>query len=71
MKNPFITLTLIGNNKVKCRINITHIMSYRQKQYSDSKGKYTYILLAGGNALSREVNETPEEIDDMISQFYN
>ena len=71
MKNPFIFLTLVGPNEVKCRINISHIMSYRQKQYSDSKRKYTYILLAGGNALTREVTETPEYIDTLISNFYS
>ena len=70
MKSPFITLTLVGPNEVKCRINIKHIMSYHQKQYSDSKRKYTYILLAGGNALTREVTETPDHIDTLISNYY-
>ena len=70
MPNPFITLTLVGHNEVKCRINLTQIMSYRQQSSAGSRKKYTYILL-GGNALTREVTETPEHIDALISNYYS
>ena len=66
--NPFITLTRI-KDKGLVRININHIVAYEQKTCSDSPRKYTYILIVGGghSACSRNVKETPEEVDDMIS----
>ena len=63
--NPFITLTRIqGGGDVDITIN--HIVAFHQKEYSDSPKKYTYILVAGGQGCSREVEETPEEIREMI-----
>lgn len=64
--NPFITLTLVkGGTRV--RVNINHIVLYEQRKYSDSPRKYTYLLVQGGTGCSRQVEETPEQIDDMIS----
>ena len=72
--NPFITLTKI-NNGGKVRINVNHIISYDlrsfQKQYGqDVAPTYTYILIQGGSGCSREVTETPEQIDEMISKTF-
>ena len=64
--NPFITLTRINRGGM-VRININHIVCFHQKTYSDSPRKYTYILVNGGSGCSREVEETPEEIDEMIN----
>ena len=64
--NPFITLTRI-KNEGKIRININHIVCFHQKTYSDSPQKYTYILIQGGTGCSRDVEETPEKIDEMIN----
>ena len=63
--NPFITLTLI-KGKGEVDINVNHIVAFHQKTYSDSPRKYTYILVAGGSGCSREVEETPETIREMI-----
>lgn len=69
--NPFITLTLI-QGKGPVHININSIVLYEQRKYTDSPSKrtyiYTYILLLGGDACRREVEETPEQIDDLIQQ---
>ena len=67
--NPFITLTRI-NRGGQVRINVNHVVAYHQKTYSDSPRKYTYILINGGSGCSREVEETPEEIDEMISNTF-
>lgn len=64
--NPFILLTRI-KKKGKIRININHIVLYEQKTYSDSPRKYTYILVQGGSGCTREVEETPEQIEEMIN----
>ena len=64
--NPFITLTRI-QKKGPVRINVNHIVLYEQKTYSDSPRKYTYILVQGGSGCTREVEETPEQIEEMIS----
>ena len=64
--NPFIILTRI-QKKGPVRINVNHIVLYEQKTYSDSARKYTYILVQGGSACTREVEETPEQIEEMIS----
>ena len=63
--NPFILLTRI-QGKGSIRINVNHIVLYEQKTYSDSPRKYTYILVQGGNGCTREVVETPEEIEEKI-----
>ena len=64
--NPFITLTRI-KGKGRIRINVNHIVLYEQKTYSDSPRKYTYILVQGGDGCTREVEETPEQIEEMIN----
>ena len=64
--NPFILLTRI-QRKGQIRINVNHIVLYEQKTYSDSPRKYTYILVQGGNGCTREVEETPEQIEEMIN----
>lgn len=64
--NPFITLTRI-QNKGYVSININHIVLYERKTYSDSPRKYTYILVMGGDGCTREVEETPDQIDMMIN----
>ena len=64
--NPFILLTRI-QGKGLIRINVNHIVLYEQKTYSDSQRKYTYILVQGGAGCSREVVETPEQIEEMIN----
>ena len=62
--NPFIILTSIrGDNKL--RINVNHIVSYHQTTYSNSDKIYTHILVSG--AQDRKVQETPKEIDILIS----
>ena len=70
MINPIIKLT--GTNGRKIRININHIVTYDQREYDYSvKGNpphYTYIVLNGGNAITRSVIETPEEIDEIIEK---
>ena len=72
--NPFITLTKI-NRGGKVRININQIVAYElrsfKKQYGQKEAPtYTYILVQGGTACTREVEETPEEIDEMISKSF-
>ncbi len=63
--NPFITLTRIkGGGDVDININL--IVCFEQKTYSDSPRKYTYILVNGGSGCTREVEETPETIREMI-----
>jgi len=64
--NPFIMLTRI-QGKGPVRINVNHIVLYEQKTYSDSPRKYTYILVQGGSGITREVEETPEQIEEMIN----
>ena len=72
--NPFITLTKI-NQGGKVRININQIVSYDLRSFKKQYGQdiaptYTYILINGGSGCSREVIETPEEIDEMISKSF-
>ena len=64
--NPFITLTR-ADGKGYISLNINHIVLYEQKTYSDSPNKYTYILVQGGSGCSRNVKETPDQIDMMIN----
>lgn len=73
--NPFITLTRIQGKgpvhfqgKGPVHININSIVLYERRTYSDSPRQYTYILVQGGQGCSREVEETPEQIDDLIQQ---
>ena len=64
--NPFITLTKI-NGDGYVSININHIVCYERRKYRDSDKRYTYILVNGGSGCSREVVETPDQIDMMIN----
>ena len=64
--NPFITLTMIKGGG-SLRVNVNHIVLYEQRKYSDSPRKYTYILVQGGSGCKREVEETPEQIEEMIN----
>ena len=69
MKNPIIKLTNTHGKTI--RVNITYIMSYDRRKFDHpSTRTYTYILLAGGNALTRSVEETPEVLDQMIAEYY-
>ena len=69
MVNPIIKLT--GTNGRIIRINVNHIVTYDQREYDYRKENdppyYTYIVLNGGNAITRSVTETPEEIDEIIT----
>ena len=72
--NPFITLTRI-NRGGKVRINVNHIIAYDLRSFKKQYGQkvaptYTYILINGGSGCSREVEETPEEIDEMVSNTF-
>jgi len=72
--NPFILLTRI-NNGGKLRLNVNHIVSYDLRSFKKQYGQdvaptYTYILINGGSGCSREVIETPEEIDEMINNTF-
>ena len=60
--NPFITLTSYESN-TPIRFNVNHII-----QYHRSERGYTFLLLAGN--CTREIQETPEEIDEMISNTF-
>ena len=64
--NPFITLTKI-NGDGYVSININHIVCYERRKFRDSDKRYTYILVNGGSGCSREVTETPDQIDMMIN----
>ena len=69
--NPFITLTTTDGHPV--RINVNHIVAYDLRAFKKQYGQkvpetFTYILIAGGSGCSRNVKETPEEIDDLINR---
>ena len=73
MRNPIIILT--GTNGRKIRINVTHIVTYDQRKKertsrNQAEKYYTYIVMLGGNAVTRSVEETPQQIDDLISDIY-
>ena len=68
--NPFIILTTTDGHPV--RLNVNHIVAYDlrafKKQYAQQVAEtFTYILIAGGSGCSRNVKETPEEIDELIN----
>ena len=70
--NPFITLTRI-NRGGNVYINVNHIVAYDlrafKKQYGQQVAEtFTYILIAGGSGCTRNVKETPEEIDELINE---
>ena len=66
--NPFIILTTTEGGQT--RINVNHIIAYElrayKKQYGQTEAKtYTYMLLTSN--CTREVKETPEDIDEIIN----
>jgi len=66
--NPFITLTNTSGEKV--RINVNHIVTYQRRAYKKQYGQtepttYTYVLLVAN--CTREIQEQPEEIDELIN----
>ena len=69
--NPFIILTNTEGHK--SRYNVNHIVAYDlrafKKQYGQQVAEtFTYILIAGGSGCTRNVKETPEEIDELINE---
>ena len=69
--NPFIILTTTEGQPV--RLNVNHIVAYDlrafKKQYGQQVAEtFTYILIAGGSGCTRNVKETPEEIDELINE---
>ena len=65
--NPFITLTNVNGEQV--RINVNHIVTYQRRAYKKQYGQkvpttYTYVLLVGN--CTREIQEQPNEIDELI-----
>ena len=68
--NPFIILTTTDGHPV--RINVNHIVAYDLRSFKKQYGQqvaqtFTYILIAGGSGCSRNVKETPDEIDELIN----
>jgi len=68
--NPFITLTTIKDDQ-PVRLNVNHIIAYSLQSYKKQYGQtvaqtYTYVLLISN--CTREIKETPEEIDDLINR---
>ena len=66
--NPFITLTNVNGEQV--RINVNHIVTYQRRAYKKQYGQkvrttYTYVLLVGN--CTREIQEQPDEIDELIN----
>ena len=66
--NPFITLTNVNDEQV--RINVNHIVTYQRRAYKKQYGQkvpttYTYVLLVGN--CTREIQEQPDEIDELIN----
>lgn len=66
--NPFITLTNMDGEQV--RINVNHIVTYQRRAYKKQYGQkvpstYTYVLLIAN--CTREIQEQPEEIDELIN----
>ena len=67
--NPFITLTTTDGHPV--RLNVNHIIAYSLKSYKKQYGQavaptYTYVLLISN--CTREIKETPDEIDELINR---
>lgn len=66
--NPFITLTNVDGEQV--RLNVNHIVAYERRAYKLQYGQtvpttYTYVLLIAN--CTREIQEQPEEIDELIN----
>ena len=66
--NPFIILTNQSGEKV--RLNVNHIVAYERRAYKRQYNQqvpttYTYVLLIAN--CTREIQEQPEEIDELIN----
>lgn len=66
--NPFITLTNTEGHK--SRFNVNHIVAYELRSFKKQYGQqvaetYTYVLLTAN--CTRNIKETPEEIDELIN----
>ena len=67
--NPFIILTTTDGHPV--RLNVNHIIAYDlrafKKQYGQQVAEtFTYVLMS--SSCTRNVKETPEEIDELINE---
>ena len=65
--NPFIILT--KTDGTSARFNVNHIVPYDRRAYKKQYGQqvptmYTYLLLVAN--CTREIQETPEKIDELI-----
>ena len=70
MKNPFITLTSIRENR-KIRVNILHIITYTKQNYQNSNKTFTYMTNASPALNDTNFRESVEEIDRMIAEYYS
>lgn len=73
MRNPIIILSCTNGRTI--RINVNHIVTYDQRRLertsrNQAEQWYTYIVLLGGSTITRDVEETPEEIDNLIAEIY-
>ena len=74
MRNPIIILNSTCGMKI--RVNVHHIVTYDQRKkerrshWNQAEQYYTYIVLLGGTAITRTVEETPQQIDDLIADVY-
>ena len=67
--NPFIILTTTDGLTI--RLNVNHIVTYDLRGFKKQYGKqvaetFTYVLMTSN--CTRNVKETPEEIDELINQ---
>lgn len=65
--NPFIILT--NTDGTRSRFNVNHIVAYERRAFKQQYGQttpetYTYVLLVAN--CTRNIKETPEEIDKLI-----
>ena len=73
MRNPIIILNTTCGMEI--RINVHHIVTYDQRKKermsrNHAEQYYTYIVLLGGSTITRTVEETPQQIDDLIADVY-
>ena len=70
MRNPFIILTSADDSQ-RVRVNILHIITYRQVKYSNSEKTFTYMTNSSPSLNVTKFKESVEEIDAMIEEYYN
>jgi hypothetical protein len=70
MRNPFIILTSVEDGQ-RVRVNILHIITYSQVKYSNSDKTFTYMTNSSPSLNVTRFNESVEEIDEMIEEYYN